>query len=195
MFYSNTSCFWACNTIICICLCANLNKIRLFHKQPQISKRLRNTSSYWELHSSTISIPSDLHEAEMWVMCISACMCVWIHYWLLIWATSFPRRVQKAERESEMKGNAREKSSRVDGNDWPAGHTTISVRSDSVTRSQSACLCTFSEHKSVQQTARQLDPVLPPCISAAHGQMIGQDNMQDYRTWFIAGNCGRIPVF
>lgn len=44
----------------------------------------------------------------------------------------------------------------------------------------------------------QLDPVLPPHISAAHGQMklrdvIGQDNMQDYKTWF--SGCVRILVF
>lgn len=69
-------------------------------------------------------------------------------------------------------------------------------RSDSVTRSQSARL----EHKSVQQTAMQQDPVLPAHISAAHGQMkhrdvTGQDNMQDYMTWFRASGCVGTFVF
>lgn len=51
-------------------------------------------------------------------------------------------RAREWEWEWNETKNAREKSSRVDGNDWPAGHTTVSVRSDSVTRSQSARLCT-----------------------------------------------------
>lgn len=68
---------------------------------------------------------------------------------------------ERWRRDSELKRNAREKSSRVDGNDWPAGHTTLSVRSDSVTRSQSASSLPSSEHKSVQQTAMQPDTVLP----------------------------------
>lgn len=123
-------------------------------------------------------------------------MGVWIHFSLLIWATSFPRRVQKAEPEleSEMKWNARERSSRVDGNDWLAGHTTISSEECQCHKVTISLSLHISEHKSVQQTARQLDPLLPPCISTAHRQMIGQDNMQDYRTWFIAGNCGRILI-
>ncbi len=93
-----------------------------------------------------------------------------------------------------MKWNAREKSSRVDGNDWPAGHTTISSEEWQCHKVTISLSLNISEHKSVQLQVRQLDPLLPPCISAAHRQMMGQDNMQDYRTWFIAGNCGCILI-
>ncbi len=100
----------------------------------------------------------------------------------------------RARAREWVKWNATEKSSRVDGNDWPAGHTTISSEEWQCHKVTISLSLNISEHKSVQQTARQLDPLLPPCISAAHRQMIGQDNMQDYRTWFIAGNCSCILI-
>ncbi len=140
MFYSDMSCFWACNTIICICLCANQHQI----SDNWRAELLRDSSSYWELHSSTMSIPSDLHEAEMWVMYVSACMRVWIHYWLLIWATSFPRRVQKAEPERESEWNETLEKRAAGWMEMIGLQATLPspVRSDSVTRSQSACLWT-----------------------------------------------------
>lgn len=77
-------------------------------------------------------------------MCSSLCVWVWIRYWLLIWATWFPRRVKRATvREwSWDERSGREKSSRLDGNDGPAGQISVPVRSDSVTRSWSSCLST-----------------------------------------------------
>lgn len=76
-----------------------------------------------------------------------------------------------------MKRNAREKSSRVDGNYWPAGHTTISVRSDSVTRSQSARLCTSRTQISTanSNTAR-------PCSASPH-QSSAWTNEAQGRDW------------
>lgn len=61
-----------------------------------------------------------------------------------------------------MKQNSREKSSRVDGNDWPAGHTTISVRSDSVTRSQSV-----STHLGTQISTANSNAARP-CSATTH---------------------------
>lgn len=108
----------------------------------------------------------------------NARLCIlWIHHWLLIWVTSFPRRVQKAEpqrgRDGEMKRNAREKSSRVDGNDWPAGRTTISVRSDRVTRSQSARLCT-----SRTQISTANGNAARPCSASPHQRSAWTDEAQ-----------------
>ncbi len=100
----------------------------------------------------------------------------------------------RARAREWVKWNAREKSSRVDGNDWPAGHTTISSEEWQCHKVTISLSLNISEHKSVQLQVRQLDPLLPPCISTAHRQMIGQDNMQDYRTWFIAGNCSCILI-
>lgn len=75
-----------------------------------------------------------------------------------------------------MKQKSREKSSRVDGNDWPAGHTTISVRSDSVTRSQSV-----STHLGTQISTANSNAARP-CSATAH-QHSAWTNEAQGRDW------------
>jgi len=72
--------------------------------------------------------------------------------------------------------------------------TLTSRRGVTVLQGHNQPVSVHLEQKSVQQTAMQLDPVLPAHISAAHGQIkhrdvTGQDNMQDYMTWIRASGC------
>lgn len=136
-------------------------------------------------------------------LCMS-CMCVWIHYWLLIWATSLPRKECKKQSHSEWamerwwNETKRQRKEQQGRWKWLACRPHYHLGEKLTVLQGHNPSLHISEHKSVQQTAMQLDPVLSPHISTAHGQMelrdvIGQNNMQDYKTRF--SGCVRILIF